>query len=157
MTDKNRTLTTRVAGVTYENRQEVIKQLNKSSDSWILKLVREPDNPYGSTAIAVYWEDQQIGYVNKKLSPQLATIMDAGHDVAAEIVSISPGDNKYSWGVEMKVYYYGERISKAGSKKRAATKRYDDIDLEDESSSPTGCLSGLAPLVIVALICFNLF
>lgn len=60
-------------------------------------LRREPENPFGASAIAVYAHDrsQRVGYVNKQNSTRIAPLMDNG----VELVAIStrgsaPGANE---------------------------------------------------------------
>lgn len=50
-----------------------------------VRLVREPQNPYDSNAIAIYAETGRhpIGYVNKQNAARLAKVMDAGQEIAA--------------------------------------------------------------------------
>ncbi|MBI2565581.1 MAG: hypothetical protein HYV63_00930 [Candidatus Schekmanbacteria bacterium] len=62
---------TRVVGVTYENRQDLLRDLSAETPT---RLVPEPDNPHDPTAVAVYGqfsaesqlgrkEWQRIGYI----------------------------------------------------------------------------------------------
>ena len=83
---------TRIAGVTYSNedgadRQDLIVQCKPGDE---VVLVREPDNPHDSAAIAVYWKGHQIGYVPTG-DRRLALHMDAGYGVFARIVGIHGG------------------------------------------------------------------
>lgn len=69
-------------GVIYENadgtsRQEILNQFEKSG-SGELELVREPQNPYGATAIAVFTPFGQVGYVPGEYSTKWAPLIDAG-------------------------------------------------------------------------------
>jgi hypothetical protein len=50
-----------------------------------VRLVREPDNDYGSNAIAVYAENSNkiVGYVPKGQARRLAPLLDAGVDLIA--------------------------------------------------------------------------
>jgi len=43
-----------------------------------IEFKREPFNPYDENAIAVYYGDYIIGYLNKYLAQELAPKMDAG-------------------------------------------------------------------------------
>jgi hypothetical protein len=68
---------TRVAGVTFNGRQEVISRLAICED---ILLKREPTNPYDHNAISVERQDgQQIGYINRYLAATLAPFFDV-HD-----------------------------------------------------------------------------
>lgn len=75
----------KVVGVTFLNpdgssRQEVIAQI-KPSD--FVELRRDYNNPYDSNAIAVYFENQQVGYVNKEDAKLLSVLWDAGSVLSA--------------------------------------------------------------------------
>lgn len=80
----------RVVGVTFGNRQSVIKRLVKGD---IVTLRREPDNPYDSNAIRVEnGSGQQVGFINKELAAQLAPSFDAyGSPVSATVTEIVGG------------------------------------------------------------------
>jgi len=68
----------KVAGVTYENRQDTIKDLNEVVDE--LELVREPSNQYDENAIKIMIKESNIdiGYVPRNVAKALAPIMDSG-------------------------------------------------------------------------------
>lgn len=75
----------KVVGVSFPNpdgssRQEVIAQI-KPSD--FIELRREHNNPYDSNAIAVYFENQQVGYVGKEDAKFLSVLWDAGSVLSA--------------------------------------------------------------------------
>lgn len=68
--------TIKVAGVSWENRQDLIPKLQIDSE---LKLVRNPKNEYDRNAIAVKTlENIQIGWIPKKQAEILAPEIDAG-------------------------------------------------------------------------------
>ena len=63
---KGRVITTKVVGVTFEGRQEVVARLQQSDRVW---LEMEPTNPYDSNAIKVCRSNgEQIGYLNRHLA-----------------------------------------------------------------------------------------
>lgn len=69
-----RIVMTKVVGVTFENRQEVVARLQMGDRVW---LEREPFNPYDVNAIKVTRNNgEQIGYINRHLALSLAPIMD---------------------------------------------------------------------------------
>lgn len=81
---------TRVAGVTFDNRdgspRQMYVRLVKKDDR--LTLAREPLNDFDPNAIRVLWatpdgEDHQIGYVPRALAAVLAPLIDAGGIVTA--------------------------------------------------------------------------
>lgn len=69
-----RIITTKVVGVTFENRQEVIAKLQMGDRVW---LEREPFNAYDVNAIKVTRNNgEQIGYISRHLARSLAPLMD---------------------------------------------------------------------------------
>lgn len=69
-----RIITTKVVGVTFENRQEVVAKLQMGDRVW---LEREPFNAYDVNAIKVIRNNgEQIGYISRHLAVSLAPIMD---------------------------------------------------------------------------------
>ncbi len=89
-----RRFTTRVAGVSYKNpdgteRQEILQNLDPGD---IASLVREPDNPHGSDAIAVIDPRYgQLGYIPGHIAHRLADQLDGGKTGFARIVEITGG------------------------------------------------------------------
>ncbi|MCD8199432.1 MAG: DEAD/DEAH box helicase, partial [Coriobacteriaceae bacterium] len=78
---------TKVVGVTFENRQDVIETLEAGEE---LQLVREPENEFDENAIAVRRRDgTQLGYLNRQLAERLAPVMDAGVAYDAAISAIT--------------------------------------------------------------------
>ena len=61
-----------VAGVTFEGRQDLIRQLNQDS---VYFLVPEPDNEYDPNAVQVIADCQCIGYVPRELAPIVAWLL----------------------------------------------------------------------------------
>ena len=89
---------TKVAGVTFEGRQELIPQIRAGQS---LRLVREPANPHDPHAIAVCTEDgRQLGYLSARLAGRLAPSVDAGtrYTVTASQVT-GGGDRSYGLNV----------------------------------------------------------
>ncbi|MBI3976494.1 MAG: single-stranded-DNA-specific exonuclease RecJ, partial [Armatimonadetes bacterium] len=67
---------TKVAGVTFEGRQELLPSVRTGQP---LHLVRQPANPYDPHAIAVLTADrQQLGFLSARLAGRLAPSIDAG-------------------------------------------------------------------------------
>ena len=66
----------RLAGVTFEGRQQTIKKFAFPKSNY--ELVRQPDNEYDENAILVTASGHDIGYLPKYLSAELAPIIDAG-------------------------------------------------------------------------------
>ena len=65
---------TKLAGVTYDNRQQLISALRDGDE---LEFCREPDNLYDTNAISVYNEyGNQLGYLRADLASELGPLMD---------------------------------------------------------------------------------
>ena len=65
---------TKVVGVTFDNRQDILANLCAGLK---IRLVREPTNPRGRNAIRVERIDgSQLGYINKTLAADLAPVFD---------------------------------------------------------------------------------
>ncbi len=78
---------TKLAGVTFEGRQEVVARL---SEGTALRLVRQPDNPFDPNAIALFdATGDQVGFFNRALAAALAPEIDAGavYDVSVTDVT----------------------------------------------------------------------
>jgi cold shock CspA family protein len=90
-----RQIETKVVGVTYENRQSVVRQLAVNEQVW---LRREPSNSYDRNAIRVERQNgQQIGYISRAEAAMLATSFDAhGKPVSAIVMAIVTGYSSYS-------------------------------------------------------------
>ncbi len=98
-----------VAGVTKEGRQRIVKTCKENEPAF---LRREPDNPYGDNAIAVYVErkglfgrtkHEQVGYVPSDDAPEIAYWMDKGHAALARIRYVVGGDNGKPFGLRIEV------------------------------------------------------
>ena len=75
---------TRVVGVTFENRQEVVAILEVGEQ---ITLRREPTNPYDANAIRVErLTCEQIGYIDRYKAASLAPIFDACGGIGAGTV-----------------------------------------------------------------------
>ena len=87
----------KVAGVTFENRQELVKQLAAGQP---LELRREADNAHDANAIAVFAEGMQIGYLKRSIARHLAPNFDQGIGYEAVVVQVTGSDEK-NWGVNV--------------------------------------------------------
>lgn len=97
----------KVAGVTFENRQEIVKRLSVGQQ---IIPVREPDNRYDSNAIALYAyiDDSvyQIGFIGKDVASRLASTMDTNDEyVIIKISEITGGGENYI-GVNIQIDIY---------------------------------------------------
>lgn len=75
----------KVVGVTFEGRQEIIKQLNRADK---IAIRREPTNRFDTNAIAVWTEKGQVGYIGKDYATILAPMMDAGTQFSVNIAEL---------------------------------------------------------------------
>ena len=94
-----RVITTKVVGVTFENRQEVVARLQMGDRVW---LEREPFNRFDVNAIKVMRNNgEQIGYINRHLAQSLAPLMDKLHAPVRGKVYLLTGSSyeNYTLGV----------------------------------------------------------
>lgn len=83
-----RIVTTRITGVSFEQRQESISKLHENDHLW---LQREPQNRYDTNAILVLRNNlDQIGFLNRFLAQAIAPYMDAiGHPLRAKVLHLT--------------------------------------------------------------------
>lgn len=79
---------TKVAGVTFEGRQELVAGLAAGDE---LALVRDSDNAYDPNAVAVLSPAGQVGFLNRQLAERLAPCMDGGAAYAARVTEVTGG------------------------------------------------------------------
>jgi single-stranded-DNA-specific exonuclease len=82
---------TKLAGVSFEGRQDVIAGLRAGA---ALELRRQPENPHDRHAIAVHYGNLQLGFFNKRLAAHLAPLIDAGARYRARIASLTGGPER---------------------------------------------------------------
>jgi hypothetical protein len=92
-----------LAGVTFNDAQTL---LAKVDSRWVASLVREPQNPHDSNAVAVHIKNprvkdslwQHVGYIPKKLSPSVASFLDEGQKINITIKRVI-GGNGQNYGI----------------------------------------------------------
>jgi len=95
----------KLVGVTFEGRQEVIKVLNGTE---LLRVRREADNKFDPNAVAVdvkfgeTWAP--IGYIAKDKNKDICAALDAGKEVFIGIASLTGGGEK-SYGVNTEIEF----------------------------------------------------
>ena len=91
-----RTIVTRITGVSYEGRQQVVSLLKVGETVF---LVRDPDNAYDRNAIRVIRGDQsQLGYVNRDIAARLAPVLDQHEGVLrAQVAALTGGYDSFSF------------------------------------------------------------
>lgn len=103
----------KLVGVTFEGRQEVIALLAGDEP---LRTRREPENEYDPNAVAVdvliaeTW--QPIGYIAKDKNKDICAAMDAGNEIIIGIASLTGGGSK-SFGVNIALQYVKVTAEKA--------------------------------------------
>jgi hypothetical protein len=96
----------RIAGVTFEGRQDIIKESNIGDP---ILLVKEPDNPKDSRAIKVLNNAlspaQSIGYIPKDRTVVFHLLMDSGAIQEIQIESMGEAKNSGNIGVMINASY----------------------------------------------------
>lgn len=91
---------TKAAGVTFENRQDIVRQLREGER---LNLVREADNVHDPNAIRIERADgSQVGYLNTRLAKNLAPYIDRGEQYLTLVSQVTGGGDR-SYGVNIVV------------------------------------------------------
>jgi single-stranded-DNA-specific exonuclease len=86
-------LYTKVVGVTFEGRQDVVARLRPGEP---LRLVREPANPQDPHAVRVVREDgTSVGYLSAAVAGRLAPQMDRGARYRATVADVTGGGDRY--------------------------------------------------------------
>ena len=92
-------LETFVAGTSYSNVEDIESKLTTDTK---LVLVREPKNEHDEFAIAIYFENNKIGYIPRDSNEVMARLLDAGKSFFA---TITKSEWEGNWlRVDIKVY-----------------------------------------------------
>lgn len=95
----------KLVGVTFEGRQEVIKVLTGNEQ---LRVRREADNKFDKNAVAVDVQFGEtwapIGFIAKDKNADIAAALDAGNEVYIAIASLTGGGEK-SYGVNTEIEF----------------------------------------------------
>lgn len=90
--------TTKLSGVTYEGRQNLLAKMSVYDS---ISLRRDYHNRYDRNAIGVYnTQNQNIGWIPREIAVTLAPDMDSGVQLFTKIKQIS-GGNGYNYGIEI--------------------------------------------------------
>lgn len=112
---QNERFFTKIVGVTFENRQDLIARLTAGQR---LEIKRQPENIYDANAVAVCTlDDQVLGYLKAEIAKYLAPLMDAGAAYHAQ-VSLLTGSAGQNWGANILVCK--EQEEACGQHKRAS-------------------------------------
>lgn len=103
-----KTITTKVAGVTFENRQGFIAYLAKNIKLSYVMLKREPTNRFDKNAIRVIGcvnrkTYVQVGYLPKELAKAIAPAMDSGHTPWVNNFRIYRGGPTKTYGMSLNI------------------------------------------------------
>ncbi|HEX9093613.1 MAG TPA: single-stranded-DNA-specific exonuclease RecJ [Coriobacteriia bacterium] len=92
---------TKLAGVTFEGRQELVARLASGTP---LRLDRQPDNPHDACACALFDpHGGQVGFLNRRLAAALAPVIDRGASYDVTVTDITGGAEGASLGVNVLV------------------------------------------------------
>lgn len=90
---------TKLAGVTFEGRQDVLERL---APGVALRLERQPDNEFDANACALFDpHGDQVGFLNRRLAAALAATIDAGVGYDVEVTEVTGGEEGRSKGVNV--------------------------------------------------------
>lgn len=92
---------TKLAGVTFEGRQELLQQIVPGTP---LRLERQPDNPHDTNACALRDpRGEHVGFFNRRLAAALAPVIDAGAAYDIEVTEVTGGEAGKALGVNVLV------------------------------------------------------
>lgn len=123
---------TKIAGVSFEGRQDIIAGLQTGA---ALELLRQPDNPHDRNAIAVHYGALQLGFFNKRLAAHIAPLIDGGARYRARVASLTGGSAQ---GKHRGVNIFVEREATAAATRRegaSASARVADTDAVEQVRS----------------------
>jgi single-stranded-DNA-specific exonuclease len=128
---------TKLAGVTFEGRQELLESLEPGTP---LRLERQADNPHDANACALHDPSgAHIGYLNRRLAAVLAPVIDAGVEYDVEVTEVTGGEEGRSKGVNVLVSRRAERVAEEDSDsavdRRAALESLNTEQLRAELTS----------------------
>ncbi len=121
---------TKLVGVTFEGRQEVVAGLDPGTP---LRIVRQPENEYDSNAIALHEpHGAQVGFFNRRLAAALAPVIDAGVEYDVEVTDITGLAEERSRGVNVLVTRR-DRISEVAEEIDVVARRAEFARLAPEA------------------------
>lgn len=139
------TFHTKLAGVTFEGRQDTVARLVPGAP---LRLVRQPDNPHDANACAlVDTHGEQVGFLNRRLAAELAPVIDAGVAYDVEVTEVTGGEEGRSLGVNVLVSRRLEDVD--GDSREAALSRRAELaalSAEELDAALTRHFIGVRPL-----------
>lgn len=124
----NKSFYTKVVGVTFDNRQEYVKRCYRGQE---LKLVRDKFNAYDRNAVAVYAQNNQIGFLSRELAEKIAFQIDNGITFRCFVETITGGGYQ-NYGVNIRIVNTNENY-KTNSKAVSCNKN-EQINIENKIS-----------------------
>jgi len=104
-----REIETRVVGVTFENRQSVIRRMTVGDRVW---LRREPTNAYDPNAIRVEtYDGAQIGYISRIEAAALARVLDEHGKAVPGVVTFITGSHYYDSNLGVRIRFSLPHVS----------------------------------------------
>lgn len=92
-----KTINTKLVGVTQKNdKGENIQEILEALQMWgrqgePLFLLHDPTNEYDKNAVEVFWNGDHIGYINRDMAAEIASLVDEEY-VHAELCEVTGGD-----------------------------------------------------------------
>ena len=133
---------TKLAGVTFEGRQDALERLSASSP---LRLERQPDNEFDVNAIALFDPyGDQVGFFNRRLAAALAPAIDAGVAYDIQVTEVTGGEEGRSLGVNVLVSRRdASRAEEDRAEQRAARRsELSQMTVEGLDAELTACFIG---------------
>ena len=110
-------LYTKVVGVTFDGRQDIIAKMPPMAT---VILVWDRNNAYDKNAVGVYYQNQNIGYLNKDLAKTLCPfVKKCEQEVIAEKTGGKDGDN---YGVNLTIRLYDDQYKSEKNKPKSPYK-----------------------------------
>lgn len=91
---------TKAVGVTQGNRQQILAKLRRYE---MLDLVHEEDNPVDPTAVALYSNGQQVGYLRKELAREVVKKSGQGWRYAVFVKEVTGATSRQNLGCNLLV------------------------------------------------------
>jgi single-stranded-DNA-specific exonuclease len=109
---------TKVVGVSFEGRQDVVAALRPGD---ALELRRDPENPYDTNAIGVWFGTLQLGFVKREIAAKIAPNVDAGERYTAAVTAVTGGGAR-SWGINIYVTRARAAAPRAGEERAVVSR-----------------------------------
>jgi len=133
---------TKLAGVTFEGRQDVLGRLLEGTP---LRLVRQPENEFDANACALFDpHGDQVGFFNRRLAAALAPSIDAGVAYDVEVTEVTGGEEDRSRGVNVLVSRRDAASVQENRAERRAARRAElsQMTAQELDAELTSCFIG---------------